>query len=309
MRIIIVGLGVQGRKRMAVAGQEVVATVDPIVPTAQYTTVAQVSPSCYEAAFVCTPDSSKLDIARYLLSRGKHVLIEKPLLASDEDQLVELGEMARSMGVTCYTAYNHRFEPHIQRLKELLDAQILGTIYLAKFFYGNGTALDVKRSPWRDQGMGVLADLGSHLLDLTLFLFGDMDVPFELWSCNRFENRAPDHVLFGSAGRPLVELEATLLSWKNTFTVDILGELGSLHLQGLCKWGPSLLTVRKRVFPTGKPEEQVQTVQGPDPTWAAEHQYFTRLCQTKPANDLSRDHWINAVLHRLVLGIGEVLPA
>ena len=41
------------------------------------------------------------------------------------------------------------------------------------FFYGNGTARDVRNSPWRDQGFGVLPDLGSHLLDMVLFLFGN----------------------------------------------------------------------------------------------------------------------------------------
>ena len=40
------------------------------------------------------------------------------------------------------------------------------------FFYGNGTAINVKNSTWRDVGQGVISDLGSHLIDLSDFLFG-----------------------------------------------------------------------------------------------------------------------------------------
>ena len=36
-------------------------------------------------------------------------------------------------------------------------------------FYGNGTSLLVKSSPWRDKGSGVILDIGSHLLDTLIF--------------------------------------------------------------------------------------------------------------------------------------------
>lgn len=307
MRTVIVGLGVQGNKRMAVAGEDVVSTVDPFVSTARCKTIDQVPLDTFDAAVVCTPDREKLNLLAYLLSRDKHVLVEKPLLASDEKEIARLAELARSTKATCYTAYNHRFEPHIMRLKELLDAGIFGRLYLARFLYGNGTALDVKRSAWRDQGMGVLADLGSHLLDLVLFFFGRTQRRFELWSANRFENRSFDHVSFGSAGTPVLELEASLISWRNTFAVNVFGESGSAHIQGLCKWGPSTLTIRKRIFPSGRPDEDVQTVECPDPTWKAEYRYFKELCRSGGTN-IQNDLWINSVLNDMTRRtIGEAL--
>jgi len=282
---------------MAVAGNEVVGTVDPVV-AADYPTIEQVPLEIFDGALVCTSDQSKLRILQYFLSHGKHVLVEKPLWAPDLEQLRELRELARSSGVACYTAYNHRFEPHIVRVKELLEARAIGTVYLAKLFYGNGTARDVKGSSWRDQGLGVLADLGSHLLDLSLFLFGQREGDVEPWSLNRFENRALDHVVFGSRGQPVLLCEATLLSWRNTFTLEVFGELGSVHLHGLCKWGPSTLTIRKRVFPSSKPAEEVQRVECPDPTWALEYEHFKRLCQTGGTN-IDHDLWISEVLNSL----------
>ena len=291
----MVGLGNQGQKRMALAGEDVVATVDPATSGARYEAIEQVPLDAYDAALVCTPDQVKLGILRYLLSKGRHVLVEKPLVASDGERIIELGEIARSTGATCYTAYNHRFEPHVRRLKEVLDDQVLGDIYTVRIFYGNGTALDTRRSPWRDAGLGVLADLGSHALDLSLFLFGDADRAFEPWSLGRFENRSLDHVVFGSVGKPVLEFEVTLLSWRNTFTIDVLGELGSAHVAGLCKWGTSTLTLRKRVFPSGAPEEDVQAVEGDDPTWALEYRHFKELCGTG-FTSVETDAWINSVL-------------
>lgn len=298
MRLAIVGLGVQGRKRMAVAGKDVVATIDPAASAgARYAAIGEVPLDGFDAACVCTPDASKLDSLRYLLARGKHVLVEKPLLA-DPPAFEELAALARSTGAACYTAYNHRFEPHLVRLRETVQRGGLGEIYLARFFYGNGTARDVRSSAWRDQGLGVLSDLGSHLLDLALFLFGDLPGPCEVWSANRFENRSFDHVAFGVNGRPVVELEATLVSWRNTFSADVFGERGSAHVAGLCKWGPSTFTLRRRVLPSGRPSETVETIEQPDPTWAAEYRHFEALCRTGGGN-IDTDRRIGAELRHL----------
>jgi predicted dehydrogenase len=308
MRCIVVGLGVQGRKRLAVAGADVVGTVDPVAGGAQYRDVAEVPPERFDAALVCTPDAAKLGALEYLLGLGKHVLVEKPVLCGDEDRLRRLAALGRRTGAACYTAYNHRFEPHIVRLKELLDGGAFGTVYLARLFYGNGTARDVQQSPWRDQGMGVLADLGSHLLDLTLFLFGEPASPFVPWTFHRFENRAFDHISLGCPADPALELEASLVSWRNTFTIDVVGETGSVHLNGLCKWGPSTLTLRRRSLPSGKPREEAKTVECPDPTWAAEYAHFKQLCATGGSN-LDNDIWINSVLKQLAHRVAQRVPA
>ena len=200
MRVIVVGLGVQGRKRLAAAAAEAVATVDPFNREAQYASVQEVPLAAFDAALVCTPDEAKLELLTYLLSNGKHVLVEKPLFAASSAQLDQLKAVAVRHGAVCYTAYNHRFEPHFVRMKALLDSGRLGRIYSARLFYGNGTARLVRDSAWRDRDAGVLPDLGSHLLDTALFWFGRTDAAFRIHSANRFENRAFDHVAFGADG-------------------------------------------------------------------------------------------------------------
>ena len=295
MRVVVVGLGVQGRKRLTIAGADAVATVDPVVAGADYRRIEDVPGDAYEAALVCVPDGEKPSLLEYLLSRGKHVLVEKPLLADRNESLARLKELALANGAACYTAYNHRFEPHILRLKQLLDRRELGTLYLARFFYGNGTARDVRNSAWRDQGLGVLADLGSHLLDWSVFLFGRPDPAVQVWGSHRFENRSFDHVHFGFEGQPALEFEVTLLSWRNSFRADVFGELGSAHIDSLCKWGPSVFTSRRRVLPSGRPDEEAHTLVCADPTWQSEYDHFKTLCD-RPETNIDTDIWINSVL-------------
>jgi scyllo-inositol 2-dehydrogenase (NADP+) len=299
MRVIVVGLGVQGRKRVAVAGPDVVETVDPVAPDAGSRRVFDVPAASYDAALVCTPDEVKIELLTYLLGLGKHVLVEKPLLAPSGDDLTKLADLAAETGAVCYTAYNHRFEPHFVRMRDTIESGALGRIYLCRMFYGNGTARDVRASPWRDRGAGVLADLGSHLLDTALFWFGALETPFSLWSANRFENRAFDHLLFGAPGPPVLELEVTLLSWRNHFTADVYGERGTAHVSSLCKWGPSTFTHRSRVLPSGRPPEEAVTLVGPDPTWEAEYAHFKALCERGERGNIGNDVVLNEILSGL----------
>jgi scyllo-inositol 2-dehydrogenase (NADP+) len=300
LRVVVAGMGVQGQKRRRHAGAECVATVDPVQPDADFRDITDVPLSSYDAVLACIPDPPKRDLLSYALGHGKHVLVEKPLWTPCEPEIVALEDLARRNGVVCYTAYNHRFEPHFVRMKTLIESGELGRIYSCRLFYGNGTARLVRDSAWRDQGAGVLPDLGSHLLDTCRFWFGADLGEFKLIAANRFENSAPDHVVIGAeSGRPRIELEMTLCMWRNHFTCDVLAEKGTAHIESLCKWGPSTFTVRKRVLPSGRPPESAETLIQDDPTWAAEYAHFKKLVASRAQTDLRTDLWLHATLGRL----------
>jgi predicted dehydrogenase len=299
-RVIVVGLGIQGYKRRQFAGQDFVAAVDPLNKEAQYRSVEDVSLAGYEAALVCIPDEPKVELLTYLLSNSKHVLVEKPLWAAEDRQIERLEQLARAKGVVCYTAYNHRFEPHFVRMKDLIESGDLGRLYRCRMFYGNGTARLVRDSLWRDQGAGVLPDLGSHLLDTARFWFGELDNEFSILSSDCFENRSPDHVVIGSRHtEPRLELEMTLLSWRNHFTCDVFAENGCAHISSLCKWGPATFTKRTRILPSGRPPEETVTLAEDDPTWQLEYAHFRSLCRSGATADLSNDLWLNGLLRGL----------
>lgn len=303
MKTIVIGFGVQGAKRKRIAeestGKAVVAVVDPFASDATHQAVELVPLDQYDAAFVCTPDDAKNSILKYLLQHGKHILVEKPLLFKDSQEIEELIKLSDQHKVTCYTAYNHRFEPHFVKMKQVIDSGFLGKIYNVSLFYGNGTARLVRNSPWRDQGQGVLADLGSHLLDTFLFWFDRKDYDFSIVKAHCFENKAFDHLVFAShQSEPFVQCELSLLSWRNHFRADIYGEKGSAHISSLCKWGPSTLTLRERVLPSGRPTEEATTLVQEDPTWKAEYEYFKAICD-KGVTNLSNDLWIQTKLESL----------
>ena len=302
MRVVIVGLGTQGRKRLAVAGSDVISTIDLVSHDADYRFIEQVPLDSYDAALLCIPDAPKIELIAYLLKNNKHVLVEKPLFSANTAQLEMLRELSLANRVTCYTAYNHRFEPHFVSMKKLIDSGKLGRIYSVRMFYGNGTAKLVRDSEWRDQGAGVLPDLGSHLLDTMLFWFGNICEDFSVYTSNRFENKAPDHVLFGSKNAIDIQMEVMLLSWRNHFSADIFAEKASVHIKSLCKWGPSRLIYRERQLPSGRPIENNVTLLQPDPTWALEYEYFKKICKTG-INNVNNDVWINNILTKLCFNV------
>jgi predicted dehydrogenase len=300
MRVVVVGLGVQGYKRRRVAGADFVAAVDPVNQEAEFRRIEDVPLDRYDAALACIPDEPKVATLDYLLGHGKHVLVEKPLWAADDAEIERLARLARAKGAVCYTAYNHRFEPHFVRMRELVASARLGAVYHCRMFYGNGTARLVRDSQWRDHGAGVLPDLGSHLLDTARFWFGEIGDDFNVISSRCFENRAPDHVVLGSrASTPQLEFEMTLLNWRNHFTCDLFAEKGSAHIASLCKWGPSSFTVRTRVLPSGRPPEETVTLVQDDPTWELEYAHFKRRCAEGKPTDLADDRWLNQTLRRL----------
>ncbi len=296
-RVVVAGLGIQGPKRIAAAGADVVATVDLVKP-AEFKELRDVPLDSYDAALLCVPDGAKAELLMHLAANGKHALVEKPFDAAPDDMAL-IERTARENRAVLYTAYNHRFEPHFVNMRDLIASGKLGAIYRLRIFYGNGTARLVRDNPWRDTGAGVLTDLGSHLLDTVDFWLGQKRNDFRVVSARRFENKAPDHVMLLADGEPQIELEMTLLSWRNHFVAEVFGEHGLATISSLCKWGPSTFTFYRRLLPAGRPPEEAVTLVQHDPTWAAEYQHFKALCQGGTPSDLAKDRWIGSELHRL----------
>jgi scyllo-inositol 2-dehydrogenase (NADP+) len=140
--------------------------------------------------------------------------------------------------------------------------------------YGNGTVREWIGS-WRESGAGVLDDLGCHLLDLAGWLLGRRDDRHVLWDLRRVESTTFDYGLFATSDRRVV-FEIGNVFWKNTFRIDVYGTAGSLHLDGLGKWGGARLVQRARVLPSGPPVETVETTGAGDVTWEADLAEFER---------------------------------
>jgi hypothetical protein len=110
------------------------------------------------------------------------------------------------------------------------------------------------------------------------------------------ENRAFDQATFRLSGAPSVYLETTMLSWRNDFHCHIRGSDGSAHISSLCKWGPTTLTLRGRVRPSGRPDEASTTLVQADPTWAAEYEHFMGLIGSGDPGNLATSREIARIL-------------
>lgn len=271
MRYLVVGYGNIGHRRARLLGDRCVGTVDPVALDAVYRTVDQVPAARYDAVVLGTPNRDKLGYLHHFLALGKPVLVEKPLLFRSRAEAEALERRARGHAVW-YTSYNHRFEPLVGRLRRLLRDGAIGELDRVRMRYGNGTVRHW-RATWREAGAGVLEDLGCHLIDLCGFVLGRAAERYELLDLRRVESETFDYALFRSADRRVV-LEVGSVFWKNTFAIEVYGSTGSLHLEGLNKWGGALLAHHRRVLPSGAPVEAREHTTGGDTTWETDLAVF-----------------------------------
>lgn len=293
MKYLVVGYGNIGHKRRQVLGERCAATVDPYRPEADYRRLEDVPTDVYDAAVLAVPNDTKLTLLEALLERGKHVLVEKPLVFPDEAFAERLRRTAQAHEAIWYTSYNLRFEPHVQAVRRLLADRAVGDFYRAKLFYGYGTAADVAGT-WRDDRLGVIQDLASHLIDLVGYVFNRFGTEFVVWTRDAHELTGVDHCILATADRRIV-LECSYLSWKNRWVIDVVGSTGSLRAEGLTKWGPTTLTIRRRRLPSGVPDEERDVVDAADPTWAADIAYFEEMAAAGRTS-CDNDRWVSRTI-------------
>ena len=128
-----------------------------------------------DGVVVCTTAASHHPIAMAAIERGLHVFCEKPLgLTLAETR--EMNEAAQAAGVKNMVAFTTRFVPHAIYVKQLLEQNYLGGVYLMNLSKMAGYAGPQAPMRWRYEkalaGAGVLADLGSHAIDQALWYFG-----------------------------------------------------------------------------------------------------------------------------------------
>lgn len=128
---------------------------------------------------ISTPPSTHFELARQALQANKHVVIDKPFVATS-DQARQLIELARTRNLTLSAYQNRRWDGDFLTLQGLIAGGELGRIVsLESRFerYHPG----VRPKKWQEKnlpGNGILYDLGSHLADQALVLFGTPEAIF-----------------------------------------------------------------------------------------------------------------------------------
>ncbi|MBP9989466.1 MAG: Gfo/Idh/MocA family oxidoreductase [Ruminococcus sp.] len=129
-----------------------------------------------EVVHVCTPNRSHSFISIDALEAGKHVMCEKPMAKTSEEAKA-MCEAAKRTGKKLTIGYQSRWLKQYQYLKKVCEDGELGEIY-----YARALALRRRAVPtWGvflneyEQGGGPLIDIGTHSLDLTLWLMNNYE--------------------------------------------------------------------------------------------------------------------------------------
>jgi predicted dehydrogenase len=298
MKSLIIGYGVQGKKRANYLKEKSYLIYDKFNSESDFSSFDQIPLEQISHAYICLPEKEKYNYIYKLLKKKINILVEKPLILTSKEEF-NIKKILKKKKATLYTAYNHRFEPHFIKTKKILDSGIIGKIYNVELYYGNGTAKLWKNS-WREKNKeSILYDLGVHLLDTFNFWFGFLPEKFYTSIKSKNELKCFDFVNFNSEKKFKSSFTVSVIDWRNKFEANIIGEKGSIHINSLCKWGPSKLTVRKRIFPSGKPKERIVTKICNDPTWNIEEKYFRKISKQK-INNFSNDVLIKKSLNKIL---------
>lgn len=125
---------------------------------------------------ITTPNETHFPYAAKALKAGKHVVLEKPFTNTLEEGR-ELIEKGNESGKVFSVYQNRRYVSDFLTMKELINENLLGEVHEFNATYDRYRPNPVPGS-WREAdipGSGILYDLGPHLLDQALNLFGTPD--------------------------------------------------------------------------------------------------------------------------------------
>lgn len=215
-----------------------------------------------DVVHVLTPNREHSFMTVDALEAGKHVMCEKPM-AIDSRQALKMLDAAKRTGKKLTIGYQNRFRPDAQYLKSACEAGELGDIYYAKAHAVRRRAVPT----WgvflneKEQGGGPLIDIGTHALDLTL------------WMMDNYQPR----MVVGSAFKKLSDQTQTANAWGD--------------------WDPSAFTVEDSAFGYVVMENGAAIVL--ESSWALNSldvgEAQTALCGTKAGADMADGLRINYV--------------
>ena len=182
-----------------------------------------------ELVVVNTPSVTHYEYAKQVILAGKHLIVEKPFTATAA-QAQELIELARKNKIKLSVYQNRRYDSDYRTVKNILDEGWLGKIIDAEIHYDRYVpALSYKaHKETPTPAVGCLYDLGSHLIDQALQLFGMPLAVFADITINRPGSKVDDYFdlkLFYPHHR--VTLKSSYYVREPLPTYQVHGSLGS----------------------------------------------------------------------------------
>ncbi|MCX2739297.1 oxidoreductase [Pontibacter anaerobius] len=143
---------------------------------------------------IATANPTHYTLAKAALQAGKHVLVDKPftITSAEAEELVSLAREKQKV-LTVYQ--NRRWDSDFKTVQKVVEAKLLGNLveYEAHF---DRFRNEIKPNTWKEEdlpGAGILYDLGSHLIDQALNLFGEPQEVYADVKVQRQNSQVPDY--------------------------------------------------------------------------------------------------------------------
>ncbi|WP_028297011.1 Gfo/Idh/MocA family oxidoreductase [Olivibacter sitiensis] len=166
-----------------------------------------------ELVIVNTPNQTHYTYAKQALLAGKDVLIEKPC-ANNSKEAKELFEMAEKSGQKCMVFQNRRWDSDFKAVKQVMQSGILGDLieFHVRFDRYRLAKSAKLFKEIKQEASGLAYDLGPHMLDQVISLFGKPLKAIKVCGSHRPGSEVDDYFSF-------------ILSYPNGFMVYVTGSL------------------------------------------------------------------------------------
>ncbi|MEA5405618.1 Gfo/Idh/MocA family oxidoreductase [Arcicella sp. DC2W] len=141
---------------------------------------------------ICSPNATHYEFAKKCLLADKHVLVEKPFTATAE-QAEELIQLSKERGKIISIYQNRRFDSDFMTVKKVIEDGLLGDLLSYEVHFDRYKPI-LNAKKWKETNNaanGILYDLGSHIIDQAIVLFG---TPEKVWgeTCTQREGSEID---------------------------------------------------------------------------------------------------------------------
>jgi scyllo-inositol 2-dehydrogenase (NADP+) len=126
-----------------------------------------------ELLVINTPDHTHYEFCKLALENGKHVIVEKPFTQTYA-QAMELAELAEKNNLVLSIFHNRRWDGDFLTVKQVLNQELLGRLVSYEAHFDRFRNF-IQKGTWKEDpstGTGTLYNLGSHMIDQALVLFG-----------------------------------------------------------------------------------------------------------------------------------------
>jgi len=192
-----------------------------------------------ELIIINTPDSTHYEYARQALEAGKNIIVEKPFTSTVE-QGEKLIALAKDRGLMLSVYQNRRWDGDYLTVKEILSKGLLGRLVEFESTFARYRNF-IKPDTWKETGKsggGLTYNLGSHLIDQAIQLFGMPEAIYAEIDTIRTNGKVDDYFLIHFI-RPLlapevkVTLKASYLMREAEPRFTLHGTLGSYVKYGV----------------------------------------------------------------------------